>query len=82
MVATALAAYIKGLEGIPFPDVATAAASAHIEAAVIFRDRALAASNATTVSTFNASADAAADARDTIFDVQELKDDLGLPVGP
>jgi hypothetical protein len=83
VVAAAGGTYLEELRAIRFPDVAAAEAAAHIEATVIFLEHALSASKATTLDTFNASADAAAEARDTIAGtIQELLDALGLPVGP
>jgi hypothetical protein len=81
-LAAALSRYIDELKAIRFPDIAAADANAHIKATDTFRDLALSASKATTVGTFNARAAAAADARDTTYGIQELKDALGLPVGP
>jgi hypothetical protein len=82
MVGAALRTYVKALKAIRFPDVASTEAAAHIRATGIFRDRALSASKATTLDSFNARAAAAAEARDTTYGIQELKDALGLPVGP
>jgi hypothetical protein len=83
IVAAALGTYVEELKAIQFPDVAGAAAAC-IKSAVIFRDRALAASKATTLDTFSARVAATVDARDGSFtdDDQQLKDALGLPVGP
>jgi hypothetical protein len=81
-LAAALSRYIDELKAIRFPDVAEPEAAAHIKATGIFRDRALSASKATTVNSFNTRAAAAAEARDTTYGIQELKDALGLPVGP
>jgi hypothetical protein len=82
MVAAVLGTYIKELKAIRFPDIASVEANAHVSATSTFRDRALSASKATTLDSFNMRAAAAADARDSTYGIQELKDVLGLPVGP
>ena len=82
-LAAAVRRYVRKLEAIRFPEVAASAAATHINSSADLSDRALSASKATTLDTFNARAAAAAVARDTFFDdVQPLKDALGLPVGP
>jgi hypothetical protein len=82
VVAAGLGTYIEGLRAIRFPDVAAADAAVYVNATVTLRDHAVSASKATTLDTFEASADAAADARDrNVPLVQQLYDALGLRVG-
>lgn len=84
ITAAALARYVEELKAIRFPAVVEAAAAAYIKAVVAFRDRALSASKATTLGTFNSRAAAAGAVRDGTFtdNEQRLLDALGLPVGP
>src|SRR4029077_9289716 len=77
--AAVLSTYVDELKAIRFPDVAAAEAAAHIKATGIARDRALSASKATTVSTFNTRKAAAYDALDTYESNHELHVALGLP---
>ena len=77
--AAVLRAYVDELKAIRFPDVAAAEAAAHIKATGIARARALSASKATTVSTFNTRKAAAYDALDTSESNHELHLALGLP---
>ena len=77
--AAVLSTYVDELKAIRFPDVAAAAAAAHIKATGIARDRALSASKATTVSTFNTRKAAAYRALDTSESNHELRIALGLP---
>ena len=77
--AAVLSTYVDELKAIRFPDVAAAEAAAHIKATGIARDRALSASKATTVSTFNTRKAAAYGALDTYESSHELHVALGMP---
>lgn len=77
--ALALSRYFDELKAIRFPHVAAAEAAAHIKATGIARDRALSASKATTVSTFNTRKAAANGALDTYESNHKLHVALGLP---
>jgi len=76
---SALGRYVDELKAIRFPDVAASEAAVHIKATGIVRDRALFASKATTVKTFNTRKAAAVDAQDATDGIHELKVALGLP---
>jgi hypothetical protein len=77
--ATMLSRYFDEVKAIRFPDIAASEAAAHIKATGIARDRALSASKATTVNSFNTRKAAAWSASDTYESNHNLHVALGLP---